>query len=382
MGARLRQRRGAVWTVAVVAAAAGVAAWIAGSGWFSGVLLLGAVGLLLVGPTARRAERATQSGSSVESAQQARRRRTIIVGAGPVAQALARALNAAGDREVIGFVEDGTVVGGVEGRLLGSRAELPSLIQAHAADEILLAEAPSWQEDLMQRVMPGAPHLQVAIVPGLYETAIGRMPRHRVRDVPLLSLAPWQRGTLYECARRAADVLFSGVALVITAPLCALAVLAIKLTSPGPVLFRQDRVGLNGHAFTMFKFRTMVLDAERDGPSLCTGYDDERLTPVGRLLRKTRLDEIPQFINVIRGEMSVIGPRPERPVFVEQFEQEIAGYQERHRIRPGITGLAQVNGSYHSNARDKLRYDLFYVYNRSLWLDLGIIVRTFGAMIH
>jgi lipopolysaccharide/colanic/teichoic acid biosynthesis glycosyltransferase len=120
----------------------------------------------------------------------------------------------------------------------------------------------------------------------------------------------------------------------------------------------------------------MVLEAEQDGPQLCAGKDDPRLTSVGKFLRKTHLDELPQVINVLRGEMSLVGPRPERPCFVEEFERELPSYADRHRILPGITGLAQVNGYYHSTAREKLRYDLMYLYHRSLWMDICILVRT------
>jgi exopolysaccharide biosynthesis polyprenyl glycosylphosphotransferase len=387
MGTKTGNRRGAVWTTIVLAGAVGTAALLAaGVLWAStlpGMLLTAGAfwtGLLLVSPAARPARRGREAGLRATTAPVRRRRRVIIVGAGDMAQALARELAASGQREVIGFVED-SVSG--DARVLGPRDQLLALAREHAADEVIIAEAPSWQEQLLQQALggTGAP-LQVAVVPSLYETAIGRLPRQRVRDIPLLPVSPWQRSAGYEIARRAWDVMFSLAALGVTAPFCLLAALAIKLTSPGPVLFRQERVGRGGARFWMLKFRTMVLDAERDGPALCTGYDDTRLTPVGRLLRKTRLDEIPQFVNVIRGEMSVIGPRPERPVYVTQFENQVPGYQERHRIRPGITGLAQVNGSYHSNAREKLRYDLFYLYHRSPWLDSRILLRTITAMIH
>jgi exopolysaccharide biosynthesis polyprenyl glycosylphosphotransferase len=345
-------------------------------------ILLVAFGLVLAGPASRPLRRGREEGRRLLEQSAIPKKRTIIVGAGEVAQALARELEQTRRHVVIGFVEDGGQPG-AELRILGTRDELLELAEQHGADQIIIAETPSWQQKLLERTMNTGRHrLEVQLVPSLYETAIGRLPRLRVSDIPLLSVSPWQRGRSYEGFRRAADVTFSLMALGLSAPLIGFAALAVKLTSRGPVLFRQDRVGMDGSPFVMFKLRTMFVDAERDGPSLCSGYDDSRLTSVGRLLRRTRLDEIPQFINVLRGEMSVIGPRPERPCFVQQFEQEIPGYRERHRIRPGITGLAQVNGSYLSNARVKLRYDLFYLYHRSIWLDLLILARTFGAMIH
>jgi lipopolysaccharide/colanic/teichoic acid biosynthesis glycosyltransferase len=168
---------------------------------------------------------------------------------------------------------------------------------------------------------------------------------------------------------------------VATAPAIALAALAVKLTSPGPVLFCQERVTKDGHSFTIFKLRTMVVDAEKHtGPTLSAGKSDARITPVGKLLRATRLDELPQLINVLRGEMSIVGPRPERPCFVRQFEEQIPGYRERHQVLPGITGMAQVHGGYAIDAEMKLRYDLLYVYNWSPWLDLKIMLQTVATV--
>jgi lipopolysaccharide/colanic/teichoic acid biosynthesis glycosyltransferase len=151
---------------------------------------------------------------------------------------------------------------------------------------------------------------------------------------------------------------------------------AIWLTSPGPVIFRQVRVGRGGSSFTMYKFRTMHLEAERGtGPVLAT-ENDPRVTRLGRFLRATRLDELPQLWNVLSGDMSFVGPRPERPEFVRQFEVEIQGYRERLKVRPGLTGYAQVNGEYHTSPATKLKYDLAYMYNRSFLLDLKILSET------
>jgi len=364
-----------------VGTAIAAAATLARGQFLPGFLLV-AMGLVLAGPASRPIGRIGARRRGDEVCSGTGKTRTIIVGAGEIAQALALELEQGGHHEVIGFVEDGPQSDGGP-HILGSRDDLLSLAEKHGANQVIIAEAASWQQKLLERTMRNGTHpLEVKLVPSLYETAIGRLPGQRVKDIPLLSVSPWQRSETYEKTRRVFDVVFSSSALVLGAPLLGLAALAIKLTSRGPVLFRQERVGRDGRTFVMLKLRSMVLDAERDGPSLCTGYDDTRLTMVGRVLRKTRLDEIPQFVNVLRGEMSVIGPRPERPVFVEKFEREVPGYPERHRIRPGITGLAQVNGGYLSSARDKLRYDLFYLYHRSAWLDLKILARTFGAMIH
>ena len=160
-------------------------------------------------------------------------------------------------------------------------------------------------------------------------------------------------------------------------PLLALVALLVKRTSPGPIIFAQERIGHHGKPFILFKFRTMRQDAELStGPVLSPGDADCRLTPVGRALRRFRIDELPQLWNVLRGDMSLVGPRPERPYFVQQFEQIVPTYSHRHLARPGITGLAQVCGDYHTDARDKLRFDLIYVSHQSLWLDISILMRT------
>jgi len=162
--------------------------------------------------------------------------------------------------------------------------------------------------------------------------------------------------------------------LVATAPLMLLVAALIKLTSPGPIIFAQERVGQLGRVFRLYKFRTMRQDAEaQTGPVLSMGSLDARMTPVGKWLRIFRIDELPQLWNVLRGEMSVVGPRPERPFFVEQFATRDPVYVRRHAVRPGITGMAQVLAGYHTDARDKLRFDLIYITHQSVGLDLKIL---------
>jgi exopolysaccharide biosynthesis polyprenyl glycosylphosphotransferase len=179
--------------------------------------------------------------------------------------------------------------------------------------------------------------------------------------------------------KRLTDLLLSTVGLIVSLPVMLVVALAIRLTSPGPALFRQTRVGLNGRFFDVLKFRTMRQDAEVDGVARWSQEDDPRITSVGRFLRVYRLDELPQFINVIRGQMSFIGPRPERPEFVNQILQVEPLYAERHTLRPGLTGWAQVCYPYGSNLDDairKLEYDLFYLKNVSFLFDMAIIFQT------
>ena len=176
--------------------------------------------------------------------------------------------------------------------------------------------------------------------------------------------------------------------MLVTAPLWGLLAgitwVAIKLDSPGPALFRQVRIGLNDHPFVMYKFRTMVLGADDDGPQF-TMPDDPRITRTGRILRASRLDEIPQLINVLKGETALVGPRAEQVAFVQQFEKLIPFYRYRHLVRPGITGWAQVNSGYADDLNDtieKLTYDLYYLRHMSPWLDLTILARTLSTVIN
>ncbi|MBC7324452.1 MAG: sugar transferase, partial [Moorella sp. (in: Bacteria)] len=155
----------------------------------------------------------------------------------------------------------------------------------------------------------------------------------------------------------------------------------IRMTSPGPVFYVQERAGLGGKPFKLIKFRTMVDGAEdATGPVLAT-ENDTRVTRIGRILRATRLDELPQFLNVLKGDMSIVGPRPERPFFVNQFREALPAYKHRLRVKPGITGLAQVEGKYDTEPEDKLRYDLYYIRNYSLLLDLQLIIQTLRVML-
>lgn len=199
-------------------------------------------------------------------------------------------------------------------------------------------------------------------------------------------LQPARDGRSFYAGRlkRLVDVGASLAVLPFALPLMGLAAVAIKLTSPGPVFYRQQRVGSNSTRFLLTKLRTMTQDAEKDTGAVWATEDDPRVTPVGRILRKTRIDELPQFFNVLKGEMSLIGPRPERPKFVEQFNKTIPMYDRRYSVQPGITGWAQVNQGYDTCEEDvfrKLRYDLFYIHNMSFGLDFRIMLRTIFVML-
>jgi exopolysaccharide biosynthesis polyprenyl glycosylphosphotransferase len=202
-------------------------------------------------------------------------------------------------------------------------------------------------------------------------------------DIPIHTqpYLPLDRGQ--RIAKRITDLVVAIFLLVLTAPLMLLVAIAIRCDSPGAIFYKQERVGYRGRHFEVLKFRSMVTNAENDGIAIWATEQDPRTTRVGRLIRLMRIDELPQLINVIRGEMSIVGPRPERPVFVEQLNQVIASYDARHNFKPGITGWAQVNYPYGSSiedAKNKLEYDLCYIMNWSMLFDLRILGMTIGVV--
>lgn len=189
----------------------------------------------------------------------------------------------------------------------------------------------------------------------------------------------FRTGRVSKAVKRALDLIVATALLTLTSPLMLLFTILIKLESRGPVLYRQERVGLHGRPFTLYKFRSMRQDAEAAGVPQWAAIGDPRVTRIGRFIRYTRIDELPQLVNVLRGEMSVVGPRPERPYFVDQLAGRIPFYAQRHCVKPGITGWAQINAPYGASlddARHKLRYDLYYAKNRGFFLDLWILICT------
>ena len=215
----------------------------------------------------------------------------------------------------------------------------------------------------------------------VYEEHTGRLPMVHLAEGWELS-EPVRRAS-YAPVKRVLDVILVALTIVVWLPLALIVALVVRLDSRGPILYRQRRVGRHARLFTLTKFRTMVHDAEAAGPQF-TVHDDPRITRAGRFLRKSRLDELPQLWNVLRGELSLIGPRPERPVFVEQFSLEIPFYEARHLIRPGVTGWAQVNYGYaddQAETVEKLTYDLFYIKHSSFWLDLHIVGKSIWTVL-
>lgn len=222
---------------------------------------------------------------------------------------------------------------------------------------------------------------EILLVPGVGELLLFSSRTQQMDDLLLLSVAPLTLSSSQKAIKCAIDLAASGLIFVLVSPLLLLVYFVIRLDSPGPAIYKQERVGQNGKLFYMFKFRTMKFDAERYSGPVLACEKDPRITRIGRFLRASRVDELPQLLNVILGEMSFVGPRPERLFFVEQFTAETPDYHLRFNVKPGITGLAQIWGRYSTRMEDKLRLDLIYMANYSPMLDLKIIIQTLGVVV-
>ncbi len=261
---------------------------------------------------------------------------------------------------------------------LGSIDQLSRLAEQDLFDDLILVTSPTnWPNRVLDQLTEvRSPHLNVLLLPGPFESLVGRMRYRWVSDVPLIEVIGDHGFSFRRPAKRAFDLVIGGLLVVATAPAMLLCSLLIPLVSRGPALYRQTRIGRHRQPFTLYKFRTMVPDAEAGRGEVLATPGDPRLIPLGAWLRRTRLDELPQLFNVLGGSMSLVGPRPERPGFVLRYLEHVPGYAERFSMLPGLTGLAQVNGEYDSSPDNKLRYDMAYRANVSLWLDLSILVRT------
>jgi len=219
--------------------------------------------------------------------------------------------------------------------------------------------------------------IDIYLAPDVYELMLMGTETISFNGIPLLVLKEKGLTVFQSFIKRAFDIFFSLIVLILLSPLFFIIAILIKLTSKGPVFYKQERVGKDGKIFKLYKFRTMYEGADKEEKPRFTTPDDPRVTPIGRILRRFSIDEFPQFINVLKGDMSVVGPRPERPYFVEKFKKEIPRYDERHRVKGGITGWAQVHGwRGDTSIQERLRYDLYYIDNWSFLLDLKIILKT------
>ena len=291
---------------------------------------------------------------------------------------------------LIGFVKPGgndasKPNGPTDLPVLGSLNEIRPIIEDHHVNEVVIAlEKPDHSKllDILTR-SNGAP-VSLRIIPDMYEVISGLAKTEELYGLPLVNINPEILTIQQRFVKRLTDLAVSLFVIVPLFPVWLIVSLAIKIESRGPVLYRQERVGQNGNVFMINKFRSMVQEAETMTGPIWAKQEDPRITNVGQFLRRFRLDEVPQFINVLIGDMSVVGPRPERPYFVQKLMEEFPYYYRRHRIRTGITGWAQIKHSYDSSladVRQKLKYDFFYIENTSFSLDLLIMLRTVLVMI-
>lgn len=268
--------------------------------------------------------------------------------------------------------------------VLGSIKNLHEIIPRHNIREVLIALDSSDHEQLLEIIRNCNSHrVGLKIMPDLYDIISGQARTNQIYGFPLIEISPQLMPAWEEAMKRVLDVGFAFVVLALGMPLWLLIALLIKLDSPGPVLYKQERVGREGKLFKILKFRSMYQDAEKQGPQWAN-RKDPRVTRVGKILRKLHLDEIPQMWNVLKGDMSLVGPRPERPMFVEELSRQIPLYPRRLRVRPGITGWAQVKHKYDESVEDvkkKVQYDLFYIENMSLRMDFKIILSTITHML-
>lgn len=306
--------------------------------------------------------------------------RVLIVGAGEVGRMILQKIQYTPGLgyQVVGFVDPHPGPGKVLGLpVFGGIDDLPQIIEREGIAEVIIGLPEASHQELVGIVSQcEREKVSIRVFPDVFQimasevtiSDLGGLPLLTIRDV---ALRGWKL-TL----KRIVDVVFSALFLLFASPLMMLVALAIKLDSPGAVFFVQERMGLDAKPFKVLKFRSMRQDAEAHGPGWTT-RDDPRRTRVGAFIRKTSIDELPQFINVLMGDMSVVGPRPEQPAYVEQFRQSIPRYMERHREKAGITGWAQINGLRgDTSIVERTKYDLWYIENWSLWLDFRIILRT------
>jgi len=306
--------------------------------------------------------------------------RVLILGTGPAARSVAELIGSQHDYpyRVVGFV-DASATSGAAGGVVGATSELSDLMHRQNVDRVVVSLSDRRgrmpMRELLQAKMSG---VRVEDAATMYERLTGKILIDDIKPSWLIFSDGFRASRATRAVKRVVDLAIAAVGVALASPLMLLTALAVRLESAGPVFYRQERVGENGRIFTLCKFRSMRTDAEQGTP-IWAKENDERVTRVGRVIRITRLDELPQLWNVLRGDMSFVGPRPERPFFVEQLAAVIPFYLERHAVKPGVTGWAQVKYRYGSSVEDameKLRYDLYYIKHLSIVFDLTIVVDT------
>jgi Undecaprenyl-phosphate glucose phosphotransferase len=313
--------------------------------------------------------------------------RALIVGTGRVARKTARALNRVSWLGIknLGFIEDHPNRWTGDLNILGTSTDLPVLIEKYKIEHVFIALPMSRYHEARHIFNTLSRSLvEVRLVTDLPTLAGLSLTTTSLDGLPVVGLRESPHFGLNILVKRVVDVVVSLFALVLLAPLMLTIAAVVKLTSPGPIFYRQERCGLNGRPFDMLKFRSMHCDAERQTGAVWARKDDPRRTAFGAFLRRTSLDELPQLINVLKGDMSLVGPRPERPMFIQQFSKTIPNYMARHCVKAGITGWAQVHGwRGNTSLRKRVQYDLYYITHWNPWLDIRILWMTlFHGLFH
>jgi len=305
----------------------------------------------------------------------------LLVGAGKVAADIASRVRA--HRE-LGYQLIGCLAKENDGQrgprgvpVIGTYADLGETLKRMEIDQVVVA-LPFEDNNYLPEIMSQVGHslVDVRIVPDIYQFVRVGGAIEEFEGLPVISVQGSPMDSLSLFFKRGLDIILSLIALVLFSPIMLLVYMAVRMTSAGPALYSQERVSLDGSRFAILKFRSMYIDAESDGPGW-TKKGDDRVTPIGRFLRRTSLDELPQLFNVLRGDMSIVGPRPERPVFIEEFKQRVPRYMLRHKVPAGMTGWAQVNGWRGDTSIDKrIEHDLYYIENWSIFFDIKIMLLT------
>lgn len=320
------------------------------------------------------------------------RRRALIVGAGNAGRSIAQTIrcNVQPHYDVVGFVDDDPEKQDrlVEGlRVLGKHTDLARLCHENRVNEVVWAVTRDLSPDMFRALLDVQEQgIEVRPMQLLYEQITARVPVEYIGDswYVALPLEHAATGGIYPILKRVLDLVFAGIGSLILGVLLPFIALAVRLDSDGPVFYSQERVGQGGRTFRVRKIRTMVTNAEEHGQAVWASKNDPRVTRIGALLRRIHLDEAPQFWNILRGEMSVVGPRPERPEFVAQLEKQIPFYRLRHAVKPGMAGWAILNAGYVDSvdaARLRVEYDLYYIKHQSIWMDFWILFRMVGHVL-